>query len=288
MVLVQPGKARIQSGESSDGLGWEVAEWEPSLDLRPYIRELQGYLETTPAPLTRRELPGARVVVILEFGPPIQVFGERGQASSSTFQGGFVAGLDDGCTFTRHDGRQRGIQINLTPIAARLFFDVPASELSGQVIPFTDLVPEHRLVCERLAELEQWDDRFELIEDMLRKRIARSGADRRKVAAVDWFCRALEGGATEIGVLADRLDYSHKHVLTLFRRYVGHTPGMLARLHRFERLTRDIKTAMDVNWADLALKHGYHDQSHLSRDTRRFAGTTPGKLRQEFRNPLEG
>ena len=36
--------------------------------------------------------------------------------------------------------------------------------------------------------------------------------------------------------------------------------------------------ARPADLADLAINSGYYDQSHLNRDVREFAGTTPGEL----------
>jgi hypothetical protein len=38
---------------------------------------------------------------------------------------------------------------------------------------------------------------------------------------------------------------------------------------------RHARDGAPVRWADLALSHGYFDQSHLVRDVRRFTGLTP-------------
>jgi AraC-like DNA-binding protein len=51
-------------------------------------------------------------------------------------------------------------------------------------------------------------------------------------------------------------------------------PKTIARLLRFDLVRRQM--ARDAgNWADLAAGCGYSDQSHLHRDFRELAGTTP-------------
>ncbi len=54
-------------------------------------------------------------------------------------------------------------------------------------------------------------------------------------------------------------------------------PKSLARLLRFERVTRRLNTEPGANLGQIALECGYYDQPHLNRDFGQFAGTSPGE-----------
>ncbi|XXY44467.1 helix-turn-helix domain-containing protein [Sorangium sp. So ce269] len=271
-------RAQIVRGTSGESR-WELATRPPSPRLRPYIRDYSGYTEEAPGPLRRRELPVPQVVVIIEFGPPIRVFGAGGDRGHSLYPGGFVAGLDDTFTLTEHDGFQRGLQLNLTPIGARLFFGVPMAELTGRVISARDLLPrKHARLAERLEELPTWDARFDLIERALGERVDEA---RLETGVVSWAFRRIEerGGAIDMRALARELGYSQKHVIDLFRENVGVPPKLLARLVRFDRLVQHLKAGASGTWAELAQRFGYYDQAHLARDVKQFTGTTPTRAR---------
>ncbi|WP_437797780.1 helix-turn-helix domain-containing protein [Sorangium sp. So ce693] len=271
-------RARIARGNSGEGR-WEIATRPPAPHLRPYIRDYSGYTEETPGPLRRRELPAPQIVVIIEFGPPLRVFDAGSDRRHSSHPGGFVAGLDASFTITEHDGFQCGLQVNLTPIGARLFFGVPMEELTGRVISARDLLPrKHARLAERLEELPTWDARFDLIERALGERV---GEARIEVGVVSWAFRRIEerGGAVDMRTLARELGYSQKHVIGLFREHVGVPPKLLARLVRFDRLVRHLKTGATGTWAELAQQFGYYDQAHLARDVKQFSGTTPTRTR---------
>jgi len=268
----------------SDGGHIEFARREPSPGLLPYVRDVCGYTERTGAPLQRREFPGPQVVVILEFAPPIRVFEAGCTHRSARYPGGFAAGITDQFTLTQHDGFQRGLQINLTPIGARRFFGLPLSELAGRAVSIRDLLPaEHRSLAEQLEAMADWEARFDCVEELLARRIA--GSDRRS-EVVPWALRYIEacGGAADMRMLARELGYSQKHVIHLFRDQVGVPPKLLARIVRFNRLIGSLRRGAPESWSELALAFGYYDQSHLVRDVHQFTGTTPTEARAMLAN----
>jgi AraC-like DNA-binding protein len=267
--------------QTTGGASWEIATRAPAVALRPFIRDVCGYAEQGVPGLVRRiELPGPQVVVIFELGPPIAVLDNRaGHRPHRYPDGGFVAGLDDRHTFIEYEGVQRGLQLNLTPVGARLFFDLPMSEIAGRVVHVNDLLPrEHRCATEQLAALPDWDARFDLIERLVASRLARARAPH---PAIVWAYDQIQrtGGTIEMRRLARELGYSRTHLIALFRDQIGFPPKLVARITRFERLIRRLKTGTPTAWADLAAECGYYDQAHLVRDMHEFAGMTPTRAR---------
>ncbi|WP_240481143.1 helix-turn-helix domain-containing protein [Sandaracinus amylolyticus] len=271
--------AQVVRGELG-GSRWELAVRAPSPRIAPYTGSLMGYDERTASPLRRRELPGPRVVLIFELGAPIRVISRPG--GGDRFAGGFAAGLHDAHTLCDHDGHQRGIQVDLTPLGARKLFGRPMSELTSRAVSLRDLLPrEHASLCERLAELKTWDARLDAVEALLAARIESSSIDLRTTA---WALRRIEerGGAVDVRALARELGYSHEHVIRTFRDHVGIPPKLFARIVRFDRLVKRIKAGGDVRWPALAQDLGFYDQSHLVRDVKQFTGLTPTEARGEI------
>ena len=264
---------------SSGGSTWEVIFREIAAPLRPYVRSLMGYSERAAGVVRRRELPGPAIAVIIELGAPIRVYDERGP---HRFPGGFVAGLDEGPTMCEHDGEQRGVQLDLTPVGARLFFGVPMCELTNRVVAIDELLPRaHRRLADRLDGMPGWEARLDHVERLVEERVAELSAPARIVA---WAVGRIEerDGAVDGRALARELGYSQKHVIHLFRDVVGVPPTQLARLVRFGRLVSLLRAGRRAPWADVALQLGWIDQSHMWRDVKRFAGATPGQLLPEL------
>ncbi|HKO49663.1 MAG TPA: helix-turn-helix domain-containing protein [Polyangiaceae bacterium] len=282
--MVVSARAKVERG-SSGTARWELAARPLPAVLRPWVTKCDGYGEWSGAPVARREIPMPRVVVILEFDTPIGLHDPADEAKRTTFKGGFVAGLDDRSTLTTHDGIQRGIQIDLTPTAARRCFDRPMSELLGQVVPLVELLPRaERHLCERLAALPDWDARLEIVEALLAERITACRADTR---VAEWATRRIEacGGGLDLNTLARELGYSPKHVISLFHEHVGMTPKRFARVVRFDRLARHLRSGGTGSWAELAARFGWFDQAHLSNDVKRMTRGSPSELRELLAGP---
>ncbi|AXY77609.1 AraC family transcriptional regulator [Paraflavitalea soli] len=79
---------------------------------------------------------------------------------------------------------------------------------------------------------------------------------------------------------------AHATVRTLernFKRSSGHTVKDVSALMRFEQVRNRLWHYPDTNLAGLALELGYTDQSHLSREFKRYSGTTPGAFARKAR-----
>ncbi|MBK6688271.1 MAG: AraC family transcriptional regulator [Deltaproteobacteria bacterium] len=255
---------------------WTLATPALPSHLQPYVRSWMGYSERSPGPTRRRELPGAAVVLIIEFGPALRLSNSGQESCQRRRRPGFVAGLDTSFTFTEHDGFQEGLQVNLTPLGARLVLGPGIPELSGHTASLSELTPELGNLDDRLA-LADWPERFSVVAQLLTARI---GGRASVPGTVDWALHEIEtrGGQVRIERLATDLGLSRRRLGQLFEAQVGLPPKLYAELVRFERLTQAIKDNAGP-WSQLAAELGFADQAHLSREVRRFSGLTPTALR---------
>ena len=82
--------------------------------------------------------------------------------------------------------------------------------------------------------------------------------------------------------VADSLAVSSRHLHRVLLEHVGLSPKVFQQVLRLQRFVR--ATDRGVPPAAAAADAGYADQSHLSRETRRFAGVTPSCLVHERRS----
>jgi AraC-like DNA-binding protein len=243
----------------------EIAQRPPHPALAPHVRSLAGWHERADGPVRRAELPGGRIVLVISFGPTLDVDGRRFTS--------FVAGLHDAPAITEHAGEGHGIQAYLTPLGARRLLGMPMAELTRQVVELEDLIgAEAHELAERLYEAPGWPARFALLERAIAARVL----DAPPVAPeLEWAWRRLveTGGGVPVGALAQELGRSRRYLAASFREQVGLPPKALARLLRFERAVERLRGGADLG--ELALDCGYYDQAHFNRDFRQFAGCTP-------------
>jgi transcriptional regulator GlxA family with amidase domain len=105
----------------------------------------------------------------------------------------------------------------------------------------------------------------------------------REMPAVAPLWRTLyrTGGTADIAGLANRAGWSHRHLIDRFRRQIGLSPKVYARVVRFQRALRMVERDT-AGLSEIAMASGYYDQAHLNRDFRRFAGATPVELRNRL------
>ena len=254
-----------------------------------------GYETECAEPRDHRGLPSPFLTFIVTLDTPV-VIDEGGEERGLDV---VVAGLTTEVETVKMDRRQTGLQAAVHPLAARRLFGLPAAELARMSVEGEDLLgraaPRLR---ERLAEADGWDERFAIFA-------AEAGRGSRGPAAAlisaagprpevveAWRLLSATRGRIRIGDLAERVFLSRRRLSTLFVAEFGITPKEAARTMRFTHAVTRIGTAVrggDLDLADVAASCGYADQSHLDRDFRAFAGTSPsGWIAEEFPNIQAG
>jgi len=263
--------------EHADGM-MEWAAGEPGAGLRDSVRAYTGYREELAGPVRRRETPAGELTLIVSFGDGF--WAQAGPSGDLRPFTSFVAGIADRPTQTAHDGRQLGIQVRLDPLGAFSLLGVPLHELGNRVVELSELLGRDAdRWAGRLAQTRGWPERFAVLEYLLGTRMAAGPAPSPQVA---WAWRTMRraGGAVRVADLVAAAGCSHRHLIAGFRDQVGTTPKTAAQVLRYQRSAQLLGRG-DLAPATVATVCGYADQSHLTREFARFAGTTPASLRSQ-------
>ncbi len=275
--------------------------------------------------MRHRGLPSPFMTLILTIDDPLTVLAhpDPGQAPGDFRL--LLGGLHTAPALITHDGRQSGVQIALSPLAARAVVGMPAGELAqidvaADDVLGRDIVDAH----DRLRAAEDWPARFAAVDEWL-VAVAAKNAERAETAIPAelthaWRLLLRSHGTLPIADLAEELGWSARRLSGRFTAEFGLTPKAAARVIRFDRARRRLTdrarsgpvdvwpdadarhgsepgqgpgsepgTARGLGLAALAVETGYYDQAHMDREFNALAGCPPVRwLAEEFRNIQSG
>jgi AraC-like DNA-binding protein len=249
----------------------------PSPPLRPFVASYSDFDMAGWPPGRHRGLPDGTLELVVSVGAPLTVrrAGHPDVAAAAT-----VAGLRSGPVAILHDGRQRGVQLALTPRGSRALLGLPAAALAEGVWPLEDIVGRRcRELTDRLADAPDAASRATVLDAVL-TRWAVEG-DYPQVVDAAWRGLALSAGRVPVSRIAEQVGLGRRHLGQLFRAELGLTPKTVARIFRFGQARRCLRSGRTASLAQAAVACGYFDQAHLANDWKELAGCTPGQWMAE-------
>jgi transcriptional regulator GlxA family with amidase domain len=139
--------------------------------------------------------------------------------------------------------------------------------------------PDGSVLRERLLGTSTPEEKLTLLETVLLDHLTRSSPD----DAIRLAARGLAEGSS-VSEVADRLGLLPRRLSRRFQEAVGLRPKRYARIRRLQRLLRSMNASGDVDWAELAVAHGYYDQAHFINEFREATGLTPTAYRPRSRS----
>jgi AraC-like DNA-binding protein len=254
----------------------------PAPALRPFIERYVGYRLSGFAPGVHRGLPTRHLTFIVSIGPTIDVVAQSDPRQTPASYHCVVSGLQARPATIGYGRHQEGVEIELSPLGARVLFGMPSRVLWDASVECSDVVgrPGSEL-WERLQGVPDWPGRFAVCDEVLTRWAdsdVRVAAELRRA----WSVLVRSGGTAAVGDLAADVGWSRQHLARRFGEEFGLGPKLAARVLRFERATTMLRhTPSFTTIAQVAASCGYFDQSHLDRDFGELAGCTPSELLAE-------
>jgi AraC-like DNA-binding protein len=258
----------------SDVGWWEMSFADPHPMLSGYVRSYCGWDEEPTSVLWRIEPPGSDVPVIFLFASPVLSL-EPGEGGVIRPVGSFVAGLYDRHATVGSPGRMAGVQVNFSPIGARLLLDRPLEAFANRMVELDDVWgSDARRLTMRLQDAPGWPERFAILDAEIAARIARA---RPLHDALRWTMGRLLAthGQVPVQALVSGTGWSPRHLVARMRHEFGLAPKTLGRVLRLGAAVDALRKGGEARLAEIAADCGYYDQAHFTRDFREFTGTTP-------------
>jgi AraC-like DNA-binding protein len=255
----------------------------PAPALAGLVAAYSGYRQRGVAPALHRGLPSPYLTLIFTIDEPLTIVAHVDRDQPPGNYDALVGGLHLTPAYIRHDGAQSGVQVHLSPLAARPLLGLPAGELAGldfaADLLLGSLVDQVRDGLSRAAD---WPARFAVLDRAL-LRHARDGAAVPDEVRFAWSRLLRSGGGIGVADLAAETGWSDRHLAAMLRRETGLTTKRAARVIRFDRARQTLQRVGASRLADVAADCGYVDQSHMSRDFVAMTDIPPGRwLAAEF------
>jgi AraC-like DNA-binding protein len=167
------------------------------------------------------------------------------------------------------------VGVHFKPGGAGSVLGVPPGELADQHVDLACLWGRAANdLRERLCAAATPAERLATLESILQSRQpVRRGHD-----AVPPALEHLARPGATVRDVAASLQLSWRRLIEVFTAEVGMTPKRLQRVLRFQRACRLARRSQPSDWALVAQRCGYFDQSHLIHDMREFTGLSPVQL----------
>jgi AraC-like DNA-binding protein len=262
---------------------WEAVAARPAGPLRAVVAEHHGYRQRGMPPARHLGLPSPWLTLIFTLDEPLYVARHPDPQQAPGQYLALLGGLHTTPAVIAHDGAQSGVQLQVSPLAARALLGLPAGELAGLDLPAADLLGRLGAdLPEQLQAAGSWAARFRLLDDRLGRLVDPDRTPPPAEVRRAWRVLRASGGTARIADVAREVGWSERHLAARFRTEIGLAPKAAARVIRFDR-ARQMVPGMPA--AVVAATCGYADQAHLVRDFVAFTGLGPrGWLAAEVGN----
>ena len=262
----------------------ELHVHRPRPPLVDHVESITCFTGYAPPHHREKVLPDGAIELIVDLGStPKRLFAGETTPSSVAFSNAWIAGMQRRWIVIEAQPNAAMLVIRFRPGGAYPLLALDVTELTDSVFTFEDVLgPAAAELRERVLEAANGPGRIAAAVAWLTERLAPVPVD----PAVRYLTARLDRPAgLRIADLAEEVGYSQRHLLALFRRWVGLSPKQYARIRRFGTVVGAIAATNDAgpDWARIAASHGYADQSHLSHEFGAFAGMTPGGFAEAYR-----
>lgn len=252
---------------------WVDNLWDCELPAQPYRLE--------------RIMPVAHAGLIINLAEDQTRIYDPETLQCRRYSGFTLDGPGDRCSVIDTEEQVAVMGVVFRPGGAAHYFRERFDRLLNVSIDMQDLIgPEASRLRTRLLEAGDAATRLGVLRHWL---LARAG---RAAEPADTLTHALAmldrtPQVQRIDALARDCRMSPRRLNTLLREQVGMGAKRYARLRRFHLVLDQSHRRRDIDWAGVAADCGFHDQSHLVHEFRRFSGLTPGAylaLQGPYRN----
>ncbi len=248
----------------------------PKSPLNQFIESFIYYKDYNPIHSIERFLPDGHVNIVIDLtDTPKFIYDNQTLKEIQTCKNVWFSGIRNNY-ITIPSGRDSEMLIlNFHKAKAYPFIKIPLNELTDTVVD-AELVLTNEILTirEHILNLKTLLEKFEYVENQFLKLFIH------KLEINPFIDYAVQQilmapNLTTIEKIVNKVGYSQKHLIKLFKDNVGLTPKSFLKITRFQKAVIEIEFQKKVSWTGIALESGYYDQAHFINDFKNFSGFTP-------------
>lgn len=254
----------------------------PSFPLNQFIESFIYYRDYNPVHSVDRFLPDGNVNIVIDLTDyPKYIYDNDTLKEIQTCRNVWFSGIRNNY-ITIPSGRDSEMfVINFHKGKAYPFVQMPLYELTDSVVN-GDLVLTNEIMelREMILEAPIITHKFLKVEDFLLKRFCS------KLIVnpfIEFAVNKIIKSPNQMSIeqISNKVGYSQKHLIKLFKDNVGLTPKGFLKIIRFQKAIEEIAAAKVSDWTGIAFESGYYDQAHFNNDFKAFSGFTPKQYLQK-------
>lgn len=157
-------------------------------------------------------------------------------------------------------------------------FRCDVKDINNSRIAMSDALWNGREFEERMAEAENFIQRWEIMSSYLEQRVAHNYKTNNIVNFVVKEIIDSQGCIT-IKELEDKTGYTGRYLRKVVKDFLGISIKQFCEVTKFQWMCNYYKLRQgDVTLPDLALQSGYYDQSHMNLSCKKLTGQLPKKI----------
>jgi AraC-like DNA-binding protein len=165
--------------------------------------------------------------------------------------------------------------IMFRPAGFRPFLDRPATAITDRAVPLPELFGPAAAELSRRVHGAADDEERAGLADAFLAAIVPPGPQPSELTTAIAERAAADASLDRVDALAAWAGMGVRQLQRRFADHVGISAKALIRRYRLYEAAEQARLRRDVDWADLAVRLGYSDQPHLSRDFSALLGMPP-------------
>lgn len=151
--------------------------------------------------------------------------------------------------------------------------EISASELVEATVPLSCIIKKE--VFDAIASCNSFEQRISAVNKTLLDLLEndKNSAPQLVNGLLSYIYE--HSGNVTIGEMEDCFFYSRRHLLRVFKQYIGMDIKSFCRIMRFQSVLPELNVGSQLQLTEVAQNHGYYDQMHFQKEFKEFALFSP-------------